>query len=74
MECLSTEWNFLHTTSELANDDEMRLGNRANAHRLELVTCIMLEIIIVTIPVIRITGIVTIIISNIMQVTSSIKN
>jgi hypothetical protein len=34
----------------------------------------VLEIIIVTIPVIRITGIVTIIISNIMQVTSSIKN
>jgi hypothetical protein len=39
-------------TSELANDDEMRLGNRADAVRLELVTCIMLEIIIVTIPVI----------------------
>ena len=50
MECLSTEWNFLHTTSELANDDEMRLGNRANAHRLELVTCIMLRIRIATIP------------------------
>jgi len=34
----------------------------------------VLEIIIVTIPVIQITGIVNIIISNIMQVTSSIKN